>query len=58
MAFTFTDRHIGPREKDIQKMLEVLNVSSLDELTKQVVPSDLLLDKELDLTPAVSVNAY
>ena len=44
MAFTFTDRHIGPREKDIQKMLEVLNVSSLDELTKQVVPSDILLD--------------
>ena len=42
MAFTFTDRHIGPREKDIQKMLEVLNVSSLDELTKQVVPSDIL----------------
>ena len=58
MAFTFTDRHIGPREKDIQKMLEVLNVSSLDELTKQVVPSDILLDKELDLTPAVSENAY
>ena len=39
-------------------MLNVLNVSSLDELTKQVVPSDILLDKDLDLTPAVSENAY
>ena len=58
MAFTFTDRHIGPREKDIRTMLDVLNVASIDELTKQVVPSDILLDKELDLAPAVSENEY
>ncbi len=58
MAFTFTDRHIGPREKDIRTMLDVLNVASIDELTKQVVPSDILLDKELALAPAVSENEY
>ncbi len=58
MSLSFTDRHIGPRDSQIEEMLKVLNVQTLDELTKQTVPSDILLDKELDLTPAVSENQY
>ena len=53
MSYTFTDRHIGPSNKDINLMLETLNVESLDALTKQTVPADILLDKNLDLSPAV-----
>ena len=58
MSLSFTDRHIGPRDSQIEEMLKVLNVQTLDELTKQTVPSDILLDKELNLTPAVSENQY
>ena len=54
MSLTFTDRHIGPRDSQIEEMLKVLNVQTLDELTKQTVPSDILLEVEVKLTPAVS----
>lgn len=58
MSLTFTDRHIGPRESDIKEMLKNLNVDSLEELVKQTVPADVLLQAEMDLTPAVSENEY
>ena len=58
MSLTFTDRHIGPRDSQIEEMLKVLNVQTLDELTKQTVPSDILLEEELKLTPAVSESQY
>ena len=35
-----------------------MNVQTLDELTKQNVPSDILLEEELKLTPAVSESQY
>lgn len=58
MSLTFTDRHIGPRENDIRQMLKVLNLSSLEELATQTVPADVLLKKDMDLSPAVSENEY
>ena len=58
MSLSFTDRHIGPRDAQINEMLKVLNVQTLDELTKQTVPSDILLSEDLNLTPAVSENQY
>ena len=58
MSLTFIDRHIGPRDSQIEEMLKVLNVQTLDELTKQTVPSDILLEEELKLTPAVSESQY
>lgn len=58
MPYNFTDRHIGPREKDIQAMLGKLGLSSLDELIKETIPGDILMDKELDLSPALSESAY
>ncbi len=38
----FVSRHIGPREDDIHHMLGVLGYRSLDELTKAVVPENIL----------------
>ena len=32
---TFASRHIGPRNDDIKKMLEVINCESLDDLIKK-----------------------
>ncbi|MEG0518503.1 MAG: aminomethyl-transferring glycine dehydrogenase [Bacteroidales bacterium] len=58
MSLTFTDRHIGPRENDIRQMLKVLNLSSLEDLATQTVPADVLLKKDMDLSPAVSENEY
>lgn len=58
MSLTFTDRHIGPRENDIREMLKVLNLSSLEELATQTVPADVLLKKDMNLSPAVSENEY
>lgn len=50
----FVSRHIGPRDHEIQKMLNQLGYSSLEELTRTVVPSNILDDKEMDLLPGVT----
>ncbi len=45
----FLWRHIGPRPEDIENMLKVVGVSSLDELIEQTVPESIRLKKTLDL---------
>ncbi|MGP1272093.1 MAG: aminomethyl-transferring glycine dehydrogenase [Phycisphaerales bacterium] len=46
---TFWSRHIGPNEQEIAAMLASLGVSSLDELSDQVVPSSIRLGRSLEL---------
>ncbi|MEO1535371.1 MAG: aminomethyl-transferring glycine dehydrogenase subunit GcvPA, partial [Planctomycetota bacterium] len=46
---TFWNRHIGPSDDEVRSMLAKLGVSSLDELTDQVVPVSIKLDRALDL---------
>ncbi|HLF32779.1 MAG TPA: aminomethyl-transferring glycine dehydrogenase [Cyclobacteriaceae bacterium] len=48
----FENRHIGPRESDLEKMLETIGVSSLDELIDQTIPPGIRLKKELNLPAA------
>jgi glycine dehydrogenase len=50
----FSDRHIGPSSSEEKEMLKVLNVSSLDELISQTIPSIIRLKKELDLPNPIS----
>jgi glycine dehydrogenase len=50
----FVSRHIGPREHEIQSMLERLGYASLDELTRCVVPSNIADDSPMDLLPGVA----
>ena len=50
----FVDRHIGPRDEDLQAMLSELKFPSLDELSCQVVPKAIQLKKELTLPHALS----
>ena len=45
----FLWRHIGPRPEDIENMLKVVGVSSLDELIEHTVPESIRLKKPLDL---------
>ena len=39
---SFASRHIGPRNEDINKMLEVVHCKDLDELIKKTVPDHIL----------------
>ncbi len=50
----FVGRHIGPRDHEVQFMLERLGYASLDELTKAVVPPKLADDSPMDLLPGVT----
>lgn len=58
MSLPFVDRHNGPREHEIQEMLNFIGAPSLDELTKQTVPSDIMLNKPLALDEAISESEY
>ncbi len=50
----FADRHIGPRPADIEHMLAMVGVSTIDELIDQTIPADIRLRGELDLPSAMS----
>ncbi len=50
----FLSRHIGPREDEIQYMLDVLGYRTLDELTKAVVPTNILDSSDIDIPLGMS----
>ena len=54
----FEYRHNGLRAEDIPQMLEVIGVSSLDQLIDRAVPDNIRLDKPPDLQPAMSEHEY
>ena len=45
----FAARHLGPRESDHASMLEAVGVDSIDDIVRKTVPSQILLDRALDL---------
>ena len=51
---TFADRHIGPDADEVQTMLDVIGVETLDQLIDETIPADIRFDRELDLPPARS----
>ncbi|MBW4616301.1 MAG: aminomethyl-transferring glycine dehydrogenase [Desmonostoc vinosum HA7617-LM4] len=53
----FTQRHIGPNSDDIKQMLDILGVSSLDDLIDKTVPQAIRLNKSLQLPKALSEYA-
>ena len=56
-ASTFARRHIGADEQQIAEMLQVLEVSSLDELIDNTVPVAIRLNRTLKLPAAQSESA-
>ena len=54
----FVNRHNGPREYELPKMLKTIGVSSLDQLIDITVPKSLRLEKPLRLPPAMSEFEY
>lgn len=51
---SFAERHLGPRPADVEHMLDLLEVDSLDALIEQTVPATIRLEKPLALPPAHS----
>ncbi len=47
---TFINRHLGPTGAEVEQMLEVLGVASLDELIEQTVPQAIRLSRPLKLS--------
>ena len=54
----FVARHIGPRDEEINEMLEKVGVSSLDELIEQTVPANIRLEKPLQLADGLTERKY
>ena len=50
----FVNRHLGINEQTQEQMLKYLGVSSIDELIAKTIPSDIRLEKPLNLPPAKS----
>lgn len=54
----FINRHNGPRENEIAKMLDVIGVSDLDTLINETVPSTIRLPKPLNLPEGMNEWEY
>ncbi|WP_293136017.1 aminomethyl-transferring glycine dehydrogenase [Microcoleus sp. bin38.metabat.b11b12b14.051] len=50
----FAARHIGPTPSEIQQMLDVLGISSLDDLIDKTVPAAIRINQPLQLPAAQS----
>ncbi|MBE3665444.1 aminomethyl-transferring glycine dehydrogenase [Vibrio navarrensis] len=50
----FVARHNGPNQSDQQKMMQAINVASLDALIEQTVPAQIRLEKPMQLAQAKS----
>lgn len=53
----FVNRHVGPTESEVQEMLKVIGVSSVDELICQVIPDNIRVRKPLDI-PQQGMSEY
>ncbi|MBU0676542.1 MAG: aminomethyl-transferring glycine dehydrogenase [Verrucomicrobia bacterium] len=54
----FLGRHIGPRGNDVEEMLQVVGVSSLDQLIEETVPRSIRRPDGLQLPAAESESGY
>ena len=54
----FKRRQIGPNERDLPKMLEIVGVKTLDELIGQTIPVHIRLEKELDVPKGIQEHHF
>ena len=55
---SFSKRHIGISNLDKKKMLDYLNVNTIDELISETIPENILLQKDMSLNKPLSENEY
>src|ERR1700756_5382944 len=58
MKDLFVNRHNGPRETEVNQMLEKIGVASVDELINQTVPEQIRLKKPLKVGAALTEFQY
>ena len=54
----FSKRHIGPNQLEIEAMLKKTKVNSIEELTSKTIPSNISLNKELDIKDGISEQDF
>lgn len=54
----FAARHLGPRDHEVNEMLDAIGVSTLDQLIDLTVPAAIRLKQPLNITEAMSEEAY
>ncbi len=54
----FVERHIGPRDYEIQNMLSTLGLENIDELIKETVPDNIRLKEPLRLAKGITERQY
>lgn len=57
-ATEFTQRHIGPNEKETAEMLAAIAIGSTDELMNKTVPAGIRMPQEMELPDPLSENGY
>jgi glycine dehydrogenase len=57
-AENFIHRHLGPREWDVDSMLDDLGLKTLDELIDKIIPETIRLKQPLDLPKGVNEYDY
>lgn len=58
MDFKFEDRHIGSNQQELLEILQTLGVSSLEELIKSLLPSEIYNQDEFCLEKAISEQEF
>ncbi len=48
-TFSFANRHIGPRASDLNHMLKIIGVDTVDQLIYETIPQDIRLKQEIVL---------
>ncbi|MEN9743425.1 MAG: hypothetical protein RLZZ65_1230 [Bacteroidota bacterium] len=54
----FERRHIGPGAQEQQEMLKLVGVDSIATLIDRTIPAQIRLNRELNIAPALSEQAY
>ena len=54
----FLNRHIGPREEEVDLMLRKIGVDSLETLIKETIPENIRLSKNIQLDDEMSESDY
>ena len=54
----FARRHNGPQPAEVEKMLKVIGVSTLDELIDKTIPEKIRFKQPLDLPEGMNEYEY
>ncbi len=54
----FLKRHLGPEDHDLDKMLKVIGVKSVDQLIDETIPASIRLSGDLDLPEGMTEYEY